>query len=76
MSSVDKALLVYCTAVSFFCVALMVCVFKLQNAVVELNKNQETLDNKIEKVDDFNIKMWADQIKINRDVLGIPYETY
>lgn len=76
MSSLEKALLVYCTAVSFFCLALMICVFRLQNAVVELNKNQVKLDNKIEQVNDFNVEMWADQIKINRNILGIPDETY
>lgn len=75
MSSVDKALLVYCTAVSFFCVALMICVFRLQNAVIDLNKNQQTLENKIKALQDFDLKMWKDQVEINREN-GVEYETY
>lgn len=76
MNSLEKALLVYCTAVSFFCIALLMCVLKLQNAMVDLNKNQLTLENNIEEVDNFNIEMWKDQIEINKNVLGIEYETY
>lgn len=75
MSSVDKALLVYCTAVSFFCVALMICVFRLQNAVIDLNKNQQTLENEIKALQDFDLKMWKDQVEINREN-GVEYETY
>lgn len=75
MSSVDKALLVYCTAVSFFCVALTICIFRLQNNVVELNKNQQTLENEIEALKDFDLKMWKDQVEINKGN-GVEYETY
>lgn len=75
MSSVDKALLVYCTAVSFFCVVLTICIFRLQNNVVELNKNQQTLENEIENLKDFDLKMWKDQVEINKRN-GVEYETY
>ena len=76
MNSLEKALLVYCTAVSFFCLAILIGLLRLQNAMEALNKNQETLEKNIEEVDNFNVEMWEDQIEINRILLGIPYETY
>lgn len=76
MNSLEKALVIYCTVVSFFCIAILVCFLKLQHDVETLNKNQETLQKEIEEVDNFNIEMWEDQIEINRILLGIPDETY
>ena len=76
MSSLEKALLIYCSAVSFFCVALLMCVFRLQSAMVDLNKNQAILEQNLEEVDSFNVEMWENQIKINRELLGIGNETY
>lgn len=76
MNSLEKALLVYCSAVSFFCIAILIGMLRLQNAMETLNKNQETLQEEIEEVDNFNIEMWEQQIEINRLLLGIPNETY
>lgn len=76
MNSLEKVLIVYCTAVSLFCIALMIFMFKLENAVIELNKNQDTLNENIESFKDFDLNMWKEQVKINKEVLGIKYETY
>lgn len=76
MNSLEKALIVYCTAVSLFCIALMIFMFKLENAVIELNRNQDTLNENIESFKDFDLNMWKEQVKINKEVLGIKYETY
>lgn len=76
MNSLEKALLVYCLAVSFFCIAILIGMLRLQDDIKKLNKNQETLQEEIEEVDNFNIEMWEQQIEINRLLLGIPNETY
>mgnify|MGYP003302487861 CR=1 FL=1 len=76
MNSLEKAILFYCTAVSFFCIVILIGFLRLQKDIETLNKNQETLQKEIEEVDNFNILMWEDQIEINRILLGIPNETY
>ena len=76
MNSLEKALVIYCTVVSFFCIAILIGYLRLQNDMKNLNKNQEILQQEIEEVDNFNIEMWEDQIEINRILLGIPNETY
>lgn len=76
MNSLEKALVIYCTVVSFFCVAVLIGYLRLEKDIKDLNKNQETLQKEIEEVDNFNIEMWEDQIEINRILLGIPNETY
>lgn len=76
MNSLEKALIIYCTVVSFFCLAILIGLLKLQDNIKDLNKNQEELQKEIEEVDSFNMEMWEDQIEINRILLGIPNETY
>lgn len=76
MSSIEKALTIYCTVVSFFCIALLISLLNIQNNIKDLNKNQEELQKEIEEVDNFNMEMWENQLKINDYLLGIPDETY
>ena len=76
MNSLEKALVFYCTVASFFCIALLIAILQLRNAMEILNKNQKTLEDNIEEVDNFNIEMWEKQIEINELLLGIPNETY
>lgn len=76
MNSLEKALMFYCTVVSFFCIALLISFLNIQNDIKDLNKNQEELQKEIEEVDNFNMEMWENQIEINKILLGIPDETY